>query len=590
MTFVYTKKNSNLDEIPRTLALSEGVKRRGSESLTRKKMCNIQKKNKSMKKIFNSINNISPSYSKSTTPRVNVFDSRARSGTRNWLPVASRSNEAVVHANSKRANKYLNFQFKRIDMLIAQNKFDKAFFIWVCLFKNSISYQLWAFNKHIPKWYFGWNQKNSKKMFTELVNKCRKMDLQLELKRFYVQKPNGKWRPIGSPSLVSRCISGMVSDITYRIMEFFRDEHQHGYRKGRGTWSAVLDIIATLSVNDKANIYEFDLTSFFNTVKPSWIFRTVKIRSPMLAEMIMKILTNIKYDINELMEEKELKYLWTLHRKIPKRETIKWHGTKLIRREHKAKNKVLRAIERCGLPQGLSMSPYLCTLALNINPFKFTKLVMYADDGLFLTNQTVEEATPQIEDWFHKLDQMGIEKSEEKSFWAKRQFKFAGYYIDRDERTVEFQDQTGKQVRKSWEDEDLVAWLKTAASKYGKKPSLWAWDVKPDSYITCTTVTLKLWQKIWIIILGFWKRSWKGYRYIIGYGIYDVMTASSHCTSTLLRESKHIKFAKRGKINVYEPKKWFGHNEDKGYIEFIHENCSEFIVAPKDRLSRGFYN
>jgi len=46
-------------------------------------------------------------------------------------------------------------------------------------------------------------------------------------------------------------------------------------------------------------------------------------------------------------------------------------------------------IVRSGLPQGLSISPILATLMIEIiKPPK--GLVMYADDGLFITNEESE--------------------------------------------------------------------------------------------------------------------------------------------------------------------------------------------------------
>jgi len=68
-------------------------------------------------------------------------------------------------------------------------------------------------------------------------------------------------------------------------------------------------------------------------------------------------------------------------------------------------------MRRTGLPQGLSISPILATLALELlNPPK--GLVMYADDGLVM-GQTKER--DDIINWLEKLRTMGIEIEPKKS-------------------------------------------------------------------------------------------------------------------------------------------------------------------------------
>ena len=68
-------------------------------------------------------------------------------------------------------------------------------------------------------------------------------------------------------------------------------------------------------------------------------------------------------------------------------------------------------MRRTGLPQGLSVSPILATLAIELlEPPK--GLVMYADDGLVM-GQTRER--DDIIAWLEKLRTMGIEIEPKKS-------------------------------------------------------------------------------------------------------------------------------------------------------------------------------
>jgi hypothetical protein len=80
-----------------------------------------------------------------------------------------------------------------------------------------------------------------------------------------------------------------------------------------------------------------------------------------MAEIVARMLIQVEYKFKEIKDEAELKITYKV--------------------EHNGK--ILNRIERKGLPQGLSISPLLATLVLEL--FKAPKgLFMYADDGLFL--------------------------------------------------------------------------------------------------------------------------------------------------------------------------------------------------------------
>lgn len=71
----------------------------------------------------------------------------------------------------------------------------------------------------------------------------------LQLKRFYLDKglertgvPNGKLRPIGSPSINSRFICKALNDLIYFAFEDRLMKFQHGFRKERGTHTALYSV------------------------------------------------------------------------------------------------------------------------------------------------------------------------------------------------------------------------------------------------------------------------------------------------------------------------------------------------------------
>jgi len=66
---------------------------------------------------------------------------------------------------------------------------------------------------------------------------------------------------------------------------------------------------------------------------------------------------------------------------------------------------------RTGLPQGLSVSPLLATLVLELS--KVPKaLIMYADDGVIPMRSRNEK---ELRDWLMTMGEMGIKTAEEKT-------------------------------------------------------------------------------------------------------------------------------------------------------------------------------
>jgi len=97
----------------------------------------------------------------------------------------------------------------------------------------------------------------------------------LTLKRFYLDKgmekcgiPNGIMRPIGAPTIQSKIISKSITNLVYFLYEDKFETFQHGYRRGKGTHSALFEVWKKIFVEEKSLIYEFDFISFFNRVSP----------------------------------------------------------------------------------------------------------------------------------------------------------------------------------------------------------------------------------------------------------------------------------------------------------------------------------
>jgi len=99
----------------------------------------------------------------------------------------------------------------------------------------------------------------------------------------------------------------------------------------------------------------------------------LKTRSDLLAKLIYEVILKIRYtfdmDVSKLPEERELKYL----------------GEEEFRTRD-GKKKIKPLLIRSGMPQGLSISPILATLVIElVKPPE--GLIMYADDGVFISEK-----------------------------------------------------------------------------------------------------------------------------------------------------------------------------------------------------------
>lgn len=183
---------------------------------------------------------------------------------------------------------------------------------------------------------------------------------------------------------------------------FDRHDMQHGYRKDRGTFSA---LAATVNkIREGYKIMEFDFRSFFNTVSLTAVYKHLGHFAPAAANVVTHMLANINLRIKgNLKEEKEYESLGN------------------------------NQYHKHGLPQGLSLSPILCTLVLE-NEITPTDLVMYADDGLFF----YRENKKKFLNWIDRLYWQGISIETSKTGTVDRTFKFLGVEFDLKEGTMDY--------------------------------------------------------------------------------------------------------------------------------------------------------
>jgi len=479
-----------------------------------------------------------------------------------WFPKDS----SVITVNRvKRANRYLSYQERRLWNLRKCGDLDQLTLRWFILLKNSKAYQLCLFNSAYKGWYWKTKEDWAMKWLEECMNRCRKWDLNLVMKRFYLIKPDNqmydsshrerlikgliKIRPIGAPIIDSKMISKSFNNLIYLIKWDSFEDFQHGFRPGRGIHTVTFKLYKEIIDNKKLDIYEFDLKGFFNQVRIKWIYSILTRSSRLLAENVYKIVQNLYYKLDGGMfaiEDTD-----TELRIIGKKRT---------------KRGVVPLISRSGLPQGLSISPILCTLLLDVvKPPK--DLFMMADDGIFLG--LMSDLDFRI--WSLRLAELGIPQVPEKSRQVlDGKFKFVGIVWNLKEKTL-----TCKKTSKTWNwadwdrqlelvnsmsteqnklslikeiielrDRNLKSWLLTVNQNYGERDDKsWNWDMNPSSMGSKYRVeNLGIEKEISILKNSiYYQRVRYGCRWFSGSdAFHNISALSSICNSEILTKIKGL--------------------------------------------------
>jgi len=192
------------------------------------------------------------------------LDSKIVAAPVTWKPLGRLPSwQSKLNVNSSRlrvnrVNRYLAHQELRLNKYRDQKYYWKVAIIWCLLLKNSKAYQLSLFHRTHPTWYWEYSSNVTVKLLKECMNKARKWDMVITMRRFYIEKSNGKMRPIGSPTSNSAFISKAINDLIYYTYEDQMRTNQHGFRMGRGVHTALFEVWTRIFLANHREIYEFD--------------------------------------------------------------------------------------------------------------------------------------------------------------------------------------------------------------------------------------------------------------------------------------------------------------------------------------------
>jgi hypothetical protein len=333
--------------------------------------------------------------------------------------------ESIPYRN-KGLNQYLGHIVKTLEKHRDKPSYWK---LAELMLRKSMVFRLASINHVFPTWYKDMKWSDLQFLITTLEGALLTAGPPMDTTRFYVEKANGKLRPIGAPDPLWRIVLNMTNSFLVWFMEPIHQECQHAYRPGRGTGTAWRSLIQN-NVLRKPYVYEYDLKGFFDNVKvePILEFLQSKGMPKEWSNAFQTWHSKMPKPAPWLNEDMKREYI----REMTHRNQKNW-DSQIETTEDTPKPWLTGKLHKISFAQGSPMAPTLSIIGKHLWLQEMKELnpnstwVVYADDGIIGSEVPIN---------LLDNEKLGIFISPEKSKYVKNEgqwkdnLQFLGLHYD----------------------------------------------------------------------------------------------------------------------------------------------------------------